>query len=68
MHRHHLIPCGVMLVAVALIAMVWGFQPGTLAAFGVMLLCPLVMVAMMRAMHGSTEATDHDHEHHRITR
>lgn len=62
MHRNHLMPCLVMLGAAVLIAVVWGVQLGTLALFGVMLLCPLTMLVMMRAM----AAGDHGggrHEH-----
>ncbi|HVM55742.1 MAG TPA: hypothetical protein VM262_21335 [Acidimicrobiales bacterium] len=67
MHRNHLIPCLVMLGAAVLIALAWGVQLGSLAIVGVMLLCPLVMLLMMRAMASSHNVGDpaehYPHEH-----
>ena len=62
MHRNHLMPCLVMVGAAVLIAVVWGVQLGTLALFGVMLLCPLAMLLMMRAMAAGDHAGGHRHE------
>jgi cytochrome c oxidase subunit IV len=62
MHRNHLVPCLVMLGAAVLIALAWGVQLGSLAIVGVMLLCPLAMLLMMRAMaghHGDGHHTEH---------
>jgi cytochrome c oxidase subunit IV len=50
MHRNHLVPCVVMLGAAVLVAVVWGVQLGTLALVAVMLLCPALMLVMMRSM------------------
>jgi cytochrome c oxidase subunit IV len=50
MHRNHLVPCVVMLGAAVLISVVWGVQLGTLALVAVMLLCPALMLLMMRSM------------------
>jgi cytochrome c oxidase subunit IV len=67
MHRNHLLPCLIMLGAAVLIALTWGVQLGSLAILGVMLLCPLAMLVMMRAMsasHGDSGHTEHSpHEH-----
>jgi cytochrome c oxidase subunit IV len=61
MHRNHLMPCLVMLGAAVLIAVVWGVQLGTLALFGVMLLCPLAMLLMMRSMAAGDHRDRHQH-------
>ena len=61
MHRNHLMPCLVMVGAAVLIAVVWGVQLGTLALFGVMLLCPLAMLLMMRAMAAGDHGDHHRH-------
>ena len=48
-------------VAVLVVGLLWAGVPvGTLAVFGLLLGCPLMMVVMMRGMQGG----DSNHQHH----
>jgi cytochrome c oxidase subunit IV len=63
MHRNHLVPCVVMLGAAVMVAVVWGVQLGTLALVAVMLLCPALMLLMMRSM-ATTDSHSSETDHH----
>ena len=54
-------------IAIAVVGALWlGVPIGTLALLGIVLVCPLMMMFMMRGMHGGddhSERGDSDHQH-----
>jgi Flp pilus assembly protein TadB len=51
-------------VAVALVGAVWlGVPLGTLAPLAIVLVCPLMMMFMMRGMHNSDHGGGSEHHH-----
>jgi hypothetical protein len=60
-HRNHLMPCLVMLGAVIVITLMWGMRLDTLALSGVMWVCPLATLVMLR----TGRQRHHTHGDHR---
>lgn len=64
MMKQHLILAGV--AAVIAIAAIWAGAPTTTVLFvALLLVCPLMMLIMMRSMGGHDDHTKHDHEGHK---
>jgi hypothetical protein len=57
-------------LAILVVGLVWvGVPASTLLVAGLALACPLMMLVMMRGMHGGGSDHDepHDHQHHDTT-
>jgi hypothetical protein len=50
-------------VAFAAVAIAFGVSITTLLPFAIVLVCPLMMLVMMRGMHGREDHTGHGCEH-----
>ena len=51
-------------VAIAIVGAVWlGVPVSTLALLAIVLVCPLMMMFMMRGMHGDDHSSGHEHHH-----
>jgi|GEM_PF-3146549 len=59
-------------LAILVVGLAWaGVSVSTLLVAGLVLVCPLMMLVMMRGMHGgdtSDHDEPHDHQHHDTTR
>ncbi|MGD9527818.1 MAG: DUF2933 domain-containing protein [Pseudonocardia sp.] len=53
-------------VAIAVVGALWlGMPVSTIAVLGLVLVCPLMMMLMMRGMHGGDEGRGHDSDERR---
>jgi hypothetical protein len=51
-------------IAIAVVGALWvGVPAGTLAVLGIALACPVMMLVMMRGMHGDDSRDDDSTEH-----
>lgn len=52
-------------IAIAVVGALWlGLPIGTLALLGIVLACPLMMMFMMRGMHGGDDHSEHGDSGH----
>jgi multisubunit Na+/H+ antiporter MnhG subunit len=59
-------------LAILVVGLAWaGVSVSTLLVAGLVLVCPLMMMVMMRGMHGDDDTSKrdepHDHQHHDTT-
>ena len=62
-HTNRMFSYLIAAVALAAVAMAFGVSISTLLPFAIVLVCPLMMLVMMRGMHGGEDHTGHGCEH-----